>query len=182
MRRITKAALGGVAACGLILGTTHLAVGAEVATYRYVDDLKDLHSDAEGPLDDANAKVTIVQTTDGTNFSIRVTGIDPDAAGVHFHSHLHTGPCIKDNGSAAGGHYNTGLIPGNVSPLTEVWFELVPDDEGMASDETLVDFVPVDSLTPGVMSIVIHNPDFPSIREACFPLQVPQWEPGAVIP
>jgi len=180
VKRITKAALGGVAACGLILGTTLTAGGAEVATYTYVDDLKDLQTGVEGPLDDANAKVTIVQTTDGTNFSIRVTGIDPSAAGVLFHSHLHTGPCVKGDGPAAGGHYNTGLIPGDVSPATEVWLELVADNGGMAFYQTFVPFVPVDSLTPGVMSIVIHTPGS-SGREACFPLKVPQWEPDAVI-
>ena len=41
---------------------------------------------------------------------------------------------------------------------TEVWFDLVPNENGMAYDETTVPFVPVDPFVPddGDMSIVVH--------------------------
>jgi hypothetical protein len=40
-----------------------------------------------------------------------------------------------------------------VNPSTEVWFDLIPDAAGIASDETTVPFVPVDP--DGVMSVVV---------------------------
>jgi Cu/Zn superoxide dismutase len=194
---MTKAALGGVAGGALILaGTIAGTMGAGAATtYRYVDKLVDL-SAGERPFDSTTGKVTIVENDDGrTTFSIKVTGIDIDAADQLFGAHLHTGSCLEGNGAAAGPHYNTQLYPAgsyatySAIPVelktanNEVWFDLVPSEEdGAASDQVTVDFVPVD--LDGVMSIVIHAEPtvdggtlsgMAGAREACFPLSVPQW-------
>jgi hypothetical protein len=89
-------------------------------------------------------------------------------------AHLHTGQCVdgdyadpsigKIAGSKAGPHYNNQMFPSGTltdyalaekSPGTEVWFDLVPSEEdGAASSNTTVPFVPVD--LDGVMSIVVH--------------------------
>lgn len=74
----------------------------------------------------------------------------------------------------------TGRTP-EVSSETEVWFDLIPNAVGVASDETTVPFVPVDP--DGVMSVVVHvaptNTDLllglaggAGARQACFPLSV----------
>ncbi len=91
-------------------------------------------------------------------------------AGKTLGSHLHTGPCVEESGGSAGPHYNHEVVTkhksfpvagertygytAEVSPKTEVWFDLIPDGEGKASDETTVPFVPVDP--DGVMSVVVH--------------------------
>jgi Cu/Zn superoxide dismutase len=197
LKRITKAALGGVAGCALVLGGTQLASGLD--NLRILEDARVLQPDKM--LDDAKANITINKTTDSTTFSIRVTGID--VSGIDFSkpvpplgSHLHIGKCVKGNmgGTDAGPHYNhdvhfyhkafpkPGELPSDtvaeVSPDTEVWFDLVPDQGGTAYDQTTVLFVPVDS--DGEMSVVVHvdptNPDTGAagLRQACFPLDVSQ--------
>jgi superoxide dismutase, Cu-Zn family len=200
LKRITKAALGGLAGCALVLGGTQVASGALSNILKIQGSAEDLMTTTDGTLDSARAKITINEGTDSTTFSIRVTGIDPSQAGNTLGSHLHIGPCVEGTGGAAGGHYNhaaaLGVSPAPVSPETEVWFDLVADENGMAYDETTVPFVPIDSAltdstgTPGVMSVVVHllptntelnypnNPGavgFAGGRQACFPVLVPQW-------
>jgi Cu/Zn superoxide dismutase len=174
LRRITKAALGGLAGCALVLAGT-MAAGAST-TYRYVDKLGDF-SAADGPFDSTTGKVTIVENDNGsTTFSIKITGIDVSVAEEEFGAHLHIGRCVdgdyaavgKSAGSLAGPHYNTqlapagpyatyGLIPPDMLTAdTEVWFDLVPSKEdGAASYAATVPFVPVDG--DGTMSIVVHE-------------------------
>ena len=67
-----------------------------------------------------------------------------------------------------------------------MWFDLVPSEEdGAASFTATVPFVPKD--LDGVMSIVVHvEPTqpitgFASLRQACFPMSVPQWIPKPTI-
>jgi Cu/Zn superoxide dismutase len=177
VRRITKAALGGVAGCALILGGTQAASGALSTILKIREDSGDFLTATAQPLDSAKAKITINEGTDSTGgpattFSIRVTGIDPSIAGKTLGSHLHTGPCVEGDagpppGPTAGPHYNHQAALGDTTPdvnrETEVWFDLVADSEGMAYDETTVPFVPIDSestdtitKTPGVMSVVVH--------------------------
>jgi superoxide dismutase, Cu-Zn family len=191
MRRITKAALGGLAGCALIFGTMQAANGASTETYRYSGALRDLQLTTAGPFDSTRAKVTIVQDTDSTQFSIKITGIGISASGKLLGSHLHTGPCFEGKGDVALGHYNSQMAPAGTltnyaeavkSPSTEVWFDLVPSKEdGAASFKTTVPFVPKD--LDGAMSIVVHvEPTqpitgFASLRQACFPMSVPQWIP-----
>jgi Cu/Zn superoxide dismutase len=192
VKRITKSVLGGIAGGALILAGTQIASGALTGIYKFVpDDMKPL-LDAGGTLDSAKANVTITEGTDSegtpaTTFDIKVTGVDPPA-GQLYGSHLHTGPCVKSDPSAAGPHYNhdkaLNLTPVLINAETEVWFDIVPDEGGVAQDQTTVPFVPIDSdptRVPGVMSIVIHELSTNTTtgaagdRWACFPLKVPQW-------
>jgi Cu/Zn superoxide dismutase len=176
-----------------------------------------------GPFDGAEGTLRVSQAPDdaATGFKLTVKGIDLAAAGQEFGAHLHTGPCVdkdyanpeatppKPAGSLAGPHYNhdvaahgktlpTALVPqppnpAEVSPDTEVWFNLIPNDHGNATDDTKVSFVPIDStLLLGEMSIVIHvlpnNTEFgiptadqpagyAGARQACFKLLTPDWAP-----
>jgi Cu-Zn family superoxide dismutase len=185
VRRITKAALGGVAGFALVLGGTQVAVGSLEGTYKFFrDNLVDPEPPFtnDGAFDSAKAKTTITQTTDGTTtFAIRVTGIDPSVEGAQFGAHLHVGECVK-----TGGHYQhvVGTGPAWINPHNEVWLGLEPDVEGMALGRTTVTFVPDDDKypehSPGKMSIVIHKGplDAPGAKQACFPLSVPQWADG----
>ena len=201
MRRITKAALGGLAGCALVLGGTQAATGALTDILRLHGESGDFLTSAAQPLDAAKAKITIDEGTDNTTtFSIRVTGIDPSIAGEKLGSHLHVGPCVEGDvgppvGKQAGPHYNHDVAMKSptvtVSRDTEVWFDLVADAEGMAYDKTTVPFVPKDydpAHVPGVMSVVVHVLEtdedgtlwgmgigYAGTRQACFPLSVPQW-------
>jgi Cu/Zn superoxide dismutase len=201
VRRITKAALGGIAGCALVLGGTQVASGAD----KFHDALTDFLT-ADGPFDSATAtvRISINEGTDKTTFSVGIKGINASSiAGSPLGSHLHTGPCVEGDfgdstvtpavlpGSQAGPHYNDQVVtegkkfPGQdvdpadlaeISPNTEVWFNFLPDQDGTAEDRTTVPFVPVDP--DGVMSIVVHvletNPDTggAGTRQACFPLSV----------
>jgi Cu/Zn superoxide dismutase len=183
VRRISKAALGGVVGCALILGGTQAADAS--MTYKYSGELTDLQTGTVdvGVFDSTHAKVTIVQDDDSTTFSIKVTGIDVSAAGTEFGAHLHVGPCMEGVGLAAGPHYNSQMWPAGTltdyalavkNPETEV----PSAEDGAARHEVMVPFVPVD--LDGVMSIVIHvestNHDTggAGARQACFPLSVPE--------
>ena len=196
MRRITKAALGGVAGCALVLGGTQVASGVLSTIFR--EQSENLLTDplVDRPFDYAKATITItlddVEGKDkSSTFRIDLTKIDPTAAGKTLGSHLHSGPCVEDLGASAGPHYNHDVVTRNkvfpapgeppgriaeVSPNTEVWFDLIPDAAGVASDETTVPFVPVDP--DGIMSVVVHvlptNPTTggAGTRQACFPLSV----------
>jgi len=189
VRRITKAALGGIAGCALVMGGAGVASGALSSILKIQGFAVDLTPPAptEQPnvdkiFDSARAKITINKETDSlTTFTIRVTGIDVTGLdrGQTFGSHLHTGPCMEGNGPTAGPHYNHDAASSASSPRigreTEVWFDLVPDEDGMAYAETTVPFVPVDN---GEMSIVVHqSPTNPTTgtagaRQACFPVIV----------
>jgi Cu/Zn superoxide dismutase len=178
VRRITKAALGGLAGCALVLGGTELASGSLTSILKVHREAHDVHIETVA-LDKAKAKIKITEGADTTTFSIRVTGITGAVPGTELGSHLHTGKCVDGDygdplatppvpaGSQAGPHYNHEVIiggkafpgpgvldPATINDQTEVWFKLMPDAEGMAYDETTVRFVPVDS--DGEMAIVIH--------------------------
>ncbi len=135
--------------------------------------MRDLQTTSDGVFDSARALLKVTETADGSSYSIRIKGIDPSAASLNYHSHLHVGPCIEGDGLAAGGHYNSqaaaGLPVTEVSPTTEVWFELIPNQDGVAIYDTSVSFVPVDFHTDQIMSVVIHSLGS-SAREACLPL------------
>jgi hypothetical protein len=212
LRRITKAALGGVASCALVLGGTGVASGALLDFLKVHRDSNDVNT-SYATLDAAKAKITIDKGTDNTTtFSVRITGID--VSGVDFTqpvkplgSHLHIGKCEEGDigtatpstvpGGKALAHYNHDVhyygkafpktlsdgtleLPSDtvaaITDDTEVWFEFVPDEEGMAYDKTTVPFVPVDS--DGDMAVVVHvDPTNPVTggagqRQVCFPLSV----------
>ena len=172
MRRITKVALGGVASCALILGGTQAASGALEAKFSFSDALTDLLT-TEGPFDSAAARITIAdRTNDRTTFRIRVRGIEPSSSvpvpAGGFGAHLHVNSC--DNALGAGGHYQNDPEAG-VNRENEVWFDLVPGEDGVATDQTTVNFTPVDE---GEMSVVIHLGDAATggTRQACLSLDV----------
>jgi hypothetical protein len=199
MRRLTKAALGGFAGCALVLGGTGVASGALSSILKVQGFSEDLTMTPVTALDEvfdsARAKITIKTGTDSTTFTIRLTGIDPSVANTTFGSHLHTGVCLEGQPSDAGPHYNDQVVVGGkkfpsasvdpaewaeVSPNTEVWFELVPDQDGMAYDATTVPFIPVDP--DGVMAVVVHQSytkadGSAGTRQACFPVDVSQVFP-----
>lgn len=186
VKHMTKAALGGLAGCALILGATQAASGEVPATTRtFSDQLVDLDTaDAltTGALDSATAVLKVRETPNGTLFSFRVTGIAADYEGVEFAAHLHNGGCVLDTPLAAGGHFQDTTLE-LAYPQNEVWFSLVPNEDGVAVDQTWVPFVPIDNDdTPGVMSIVIHEPasapiGAPGGREVCLPVEVADWAP-----
>jgi hypothetical protein len=175
VRRITKAALGGLAGFALVLGGTQAASGALEAKYTFRDALTDLlpNPDAVGPFDSATARITIAdRTNDKTTFRIRVRGIEPSSSvpvpDGGYGAHLHVNSC--DNPAGAGGHYQNDPAAG-ITRENEVWFDLVPGEDGVATDQTTVSFTPVDE---GEMSVVIHVGDAATggIRQACLPLDV----------
>jgi Cu/Zn superoxide dismutase len=207
LRRITKAALGGLAGCALVLGGTEMASGALSNILKIQGGAKDVDMQTVS-LDSARAKITINEGADRTSFSIRVTGIKGVTPGTELGSHLHTSKCVEGDygdpfatppvipGSQAGPHYNDEVVVGGkkfprdaqpgdpiavISDQTEVWFKLVPDEEGMAYAKTTVPFVPVDP--DGVMAVVVHvaptntTTGAAGDRQACFPVSVPQWIP-----
>src|SRR5215207_6182023 len=98
MRRITKAALGGIAGCGLILGATLTASGEPPPTvYKWSGLLTDLRpDDSDGrPLAGASASIRIMESPDeGTGFRLRVTGINVSEVNESgaFGAHVHVGP------------------------------------------------------------------------------------------
>jgi hypothetical protein len=203
LRRLTKVALGGAASCALILGSAQVANGALSTILREHAENLLLDPAADRPFDKAKARITIAEGSNGTTFNLTVSKIDSSSlANPELGSHLHVGPCIEESGGSAGPHYNHQVAAGDkkfpgpgvdpadypvVSRDTEVWFDLVPNTEGVAHAETTVPFVPDDSFpsnptwVPGVMSVVIHdgptNPDGTAgkFRQACFPLSVPKW-------
>jgi hypothetical protein len=186
LRRITKAALGGVASCALILGGTQVAGGAVSGIFKFREELTDFITDKPGPFDSARAKTTITETADGgTTFEVRVTGIDPLVAGQTFGGHLHIGPCDT---ATNGIHYRDDPslpLPDLARPPNELWFYVTPNEDGMAYDVQTAQWVPEDA--DGQMSIVIHvgAADLPttlSPKQACFPLNVPQWVPTPATP
>jgi hypothetical protein len=204
LKRITKAALGGLAGCALALGGTQVASGVLSTIFR--EQSGDLLA-AEGPFDMAKATISIAVDGNTTTFNIDLTKIDPsqlDPLQPVLGSHLHTGPCVEGDGGSAGPHYNHDVVTNNkrfpvpgelktygytadISTSTEVWFDLEPHADGNASDasdETTVPFVPVDP--DGVMSVVVHakgtNPTTGTAgdRQACFPLSVSGIFPATV--
>lgn len=71
MRRIAKAAIGGVASYALILGGTQFASGAASGIFKFREDLTDFLTD-DGPFDSAKAKAMIEETADGgPTFEVR---------------------------------------------------------------------------------------------------------------
>lgn len=171
----------GLAVCGLLVASAdgaqaraeQSAVGAT-----FSGPLTNFNTAESAPFDSATAVLRVVETTHGTNFLIQVAGIDPAAAGSEFGAHLHTGPCVKGNGAAAGPHYNSdqiaGVTPPEVNSTTEVWLNLKPNPAGKAVDEARVPFVP----KGGERSIVIHAaPTSPTgtagARIACLPVSLP---------
>ncbi|HET8969877.1 MAG TPA: superoxide dismutase family protein [Candidatus Nanopelagicales bacterium] len=130
---------------------------------------------AAGPFDGASAAVQIVSSGRGSHTVLRVRGIH-HADGQTFGAHLHAGPCVAGNGSAAQGHYNTDVIAEDPTPEisedTEVWLDFTVDD-GAGTATASVPFIPL----AGDRSVVIHalatdhHSGLAGARLACLPVQ-----------
>jgi hypothetical protein len=183
---MTKAALGGLAGFALVLGGTQAAIGQSLVEQTFRGGLLDLDTagstvpSTSGAFDSAKARLRVNERSGGrTAFTIRVRNIAPGFTERTFGAHLHTDSCVTDTPGGTGPHYqHSGLD----FPASEVWFELVPGDDGVAEDRTVVPFVPEDE--NGVMSIVIHAGSTDPVtglagpKEVCLPLEI---EPGPVI-
>jgi superoxide dismutase, Cu-Zn family len=194
VRRITKAALGGLAGCALVIGGTQLASGdSPHVAYTWSGPLADLRPHVSGgPLDGATASVRVIEAPEeGIAFKVQVRDVNLSTTNPQFGAHLHVGPCTERkvlsteplpvlSPDTTGAHYT---VPGEpVSADSEVWFDFEPDPQAVATDETTVMFVIKDKIDPllGDMSIVLHEkvtaPDGTAgAREACLPVNVLDW-------
>jgi Cu/Zn superoxide dismutase len=117
-------------------------------------DLADLHPDFADVSDGAWASVTAVRSLGQTMVVLNIKGLDRTSAGVEYGAHVHIGPCIAGNGSAALGHYNvTGQPPTSISPETEIWLDFTVTEGGTGHATAIVPFEIPDG---GAQSIVIH--------------------------
>jgi hypothetical protein len=185
LRRITKAALGGLAGCALILGGIQAASGDVIKNLIGPEfplvDLDNGQPTSTTALDDAKATLRIIPAPDGaaTSFKLQVTDIaDSVEAGTVFGAHLHVGKCVEPTAeltNPTGPHYKADDQP--ASPDNEVWFNLLVNDQNNATDDTKVLFRPTD--VDGDMSIVIHV-DVAAVsspKQACLPLRVESLNP-----
>jgi len=189
VKRITKAALGGLAGCAMIIGASQAANGEpSLEFYSPPGDLVVMSSSA---FDNAVVTLDIKEAPDATNFKITVEKIDTSTANAVHGAHLHNGPCPekKDRDTDTTlGHYKHDSSITFATSYNEVWFDLETNVFGVATASTTVKFVPVDKPfsadpDPGEMSIVIHEnaaalPTSMSAKLACFPLDVtdaPRW-------
>lgn len=137
--------------------------------------MRDYNTAVVGAFDDATARARITRHKGGSTVTFSVDGIRRSAAGQEFGAHLHVGPCITDNGAAAGAHYNNdvavGRTPVRVNQDTEVWLDFVVSPSGKAKATARVPFVP----KPGTRSIVVHEHGTDAngaagVRLACLPV------------
>lgn len=176
-RRVGRAyaaagALGAAAVLAVALGASGEA-GEPTVVSR--GELTDLHTDVTSPFDRASAQVTLASSAAGATATLHVWGVASGAQGDRFGAHLHTGPCVTNSGSSAGGHYNADAIaetsPVEVSDQTEVWLDFTVNSEGRGVATAVVPFTPM----PGTRSVVIHAhaTDYPTgagDRLACLPV------------
>jgi Cu/Zn superoxide dismutase len=118
--------------------------------------LVDLQSAVANPTDGAWARVQAVAHGAGTTVTLHVDGLTAPA-GTTLGAHVHTGPCVTDNGGAAGPHFNidvsTGTVPAEISDRTEVWLDITATGDGIGH---AVAQVPFQIPTGEAQSVVIH--------------------------
>lgn len=116
--------------------------------------LTDLQLTTANPTDGAAARVLVLERDGYTGVMLLVGGLDLAAAGTTLGAHVHTGPCVENDGTAAGPHFNiTGQPPTVVSPETEVWLDFTVGPDGSGRSKALVPFeIPAGA----AQSIVIH--------------------------
>lgn len=176
IRRTWVALMGVPLTVALVAGSSP-AHAAAVERHAFAGRLVDLQPGQDGVFDGATAKVLIRSRGDVTRFNFRVYGVDWSAAGTTYGVHLHVGPCVAGNGAAAGPHYNTSALAGDVPPVvdtsTEVWLDTTVRGHGRGQSHARVPFVP----EPGERSIVIHEmatkaDGTAGARLACLPLRL----------
>ena len=161
------------AAVAAILLTTAVASAAMASPFRArgAGELRDLQFASTQPFDHATAQVVAVEDEDGTTVTLKVQGVDREAAGSTFGAHVHIGPCEAGNGGAALGHYNHD--GGFATSLNEVWLDVSIGSNGTGSSTAGVPFT-ID--VGDAYSVVIHAvPTAPGggagARWACLPVE-----------
>lgn len=136
---------------------------------------RDLRPDVTDPTDGVRSRLALSLGRNSTKVRWWLWGFDPAAVGTRFGAHVHVGPCVAGDGTAAGPHYNddvlTGAEPVRVSPETEVWLDFEVRPHGRARVKAMAPF----RLEPGDRSVVIHELPTASdgtagARLACVPL------------
>jgi Cu/Zn superoxide dismutase len=165
---------GVAVACAATLGTA-LAVGPAVAGSAGIfrGNLESLSAAPSGLFDHATAQLVLVGHRDAATAVFVVHGVDQAAQGRTFGAHLHSGPCVRGDGAAAGPHYNhSGVVPPVANDQTEVWLDFTVDEGGNGQSVTQVPWVP----QAGARSVVVHElPTAPNgtagARLACLPVE-----------
>jgi superoxide dismutase, Cu-Zn family len=144
-------------------------------------DLSNL-SDTDNVFKGAKATAFMMGINGKSTFRLNVRGIDKSASRKTYPAHLHEGPCVADQGSMAGGHYNAQKEEGVTTPLvdahTEVWLSFKVNSEGSALVTVSVPFVPTPRSDGAARSIVIHTdakpvpPATTPAKLACLPLDI----------
>ncbi|MEO5709012.1 MAG: hypothetical protein ABIQ59_04240 [Nocardioidaceae bacterium] len=136
--------------------------------------LRDLQPTTAQPFDGATSRLRMSVRDHSTSFELRLSGLDPSAAGQSYGAHLHVARCVAGDGAAAGPHYNVdvlaGVVPPKVDPATEVWLDFRIRRDGTARSRAWVPFV----VQPGDRAVVVHaEPTSPAgsagARLACLP-------------
>lgn len=136
---------------GLVPGLTLTASAAPAQVFR--GDLVDLSAATADPFGDSSAHLVMAPNAHGTLVHLRVSGIDEAAIGHRYGAHLHAGPCVAGDATAAGPHYNVSTsTPPVVSDQTEVWLDFTVAEDGTGAADVTVPFRPA----PGSRSVVIH--------------------------
>lgn len=120
--------------------------------------LTDLRPQTADPTDGASASVLAVRVAGRTVTILHLRGLDRSAAHRTFGAHVHIGPCVPGNGTAAGAHFNIdqhrGVSPPEVSSRTEIWLDVTVTPRGSGRAVSLVPF----AVPPGAArSIVVHE-------------------------
>jgi len=156
-----RSAFAGLAAVLAVAGAMATAAPAQArhqedkVDLTFAGKLVDFTATGPSPFDGARARLVMASRDDQTLFILIVTGVSREAAGETFGAHLHEGPCVAADFSAAGPHYNQSRIDGGpllVSAETEVWLDVTITPGGTAVALASVPFVPI----PGNRSIVLH--------------------------
>ncbi len=137
--------------------------------------LRDLQPTTVQPFDGATSRLRMNVHKHSTSFDLRLSGLDPSAAGQTYGAHLHVSRCVAGDGAAAGPHYNVdvlaGVVPPKVDPTTEVWLDFRIRRDGTARSQAWVPF----AVQPGERAVVVHaEPTSPTgtagARLACLPV------------
>jgi Cu/Zn superoxide dismutase len=170
------------------LGSGSFGEGSEISSMSwgfYNGEVTDYETTTPDFFKGARVTARMMGLGKGSYFAVQVRGVDKDAQGKIHGAHLHEGPCIAKDPTAAGPHYNTTRDP--ITKLatltngdTEVWLDLHVNSVGNARTTVNVPFVP----TAGEHSIVFHAdatvPSGPTVgsagtRLACLPFTIQKF-------
>lgn len=164
--------LAGLAAAA-VLAAGAVPAGAATSVVTASGPLSDLSAGAHAT-DGAYGRLYAVAPGDGNTYVyFIITGLDSDAAGATYGAHVHVGPCVAGNGTAAGPHFNTGT-GGPPSLQNEVWLDFTVRPGGVAVSRATV---PFEIASGAAQSVVVHaNPTEAGTglaggRIACLPVE-----------